>query len=94
MAQPLLDEQLVRSRLRRHWGLAAPTTLRVDRLGRVGVIDWGQVVWGSLLYDVGSAVVLQRLGDQLGLPGPSGNRVGLAAALRALGLRPAPDAPG
>jgi Ser/Thr protein kinase RdoA (MazF antagonist) len=44
----------------------APTAFRVDGLGRVGVIDWGQLVWGPLLYDVGSAVVLRRLGDHHG----------------------------
>jgi len=30
------------------------------------VIDWGQVVWGPLLYDVASAVVFQRLGGHDG----------------------------
>jgi Ser/Thr protein kinase RdoA (MazF antagonist) len=28
------------------------------------VIDWGQAIWGPLLYDLGSVVVLQRLGNQ------------------------------
>ena len=41
-----------------------PGSFRADDAGTVGVIDWGQAVWGPLLYDVGSAVVLQRLGGQ------------------------------
>jgi Ser/Thr protein kinase RdoA (MazF antagonist) len=41
----------------------AASAFRLDGQGRVGVIDWGQVIWGPLLYDVGSAVVLQRLGN-------------------------------
>jgi Ser/Thr protein kinase RdoA (MazF antagonist) len=41
----------------------APTAFRLDGQGRVGVIDWGQAIWGPLLYDVGSAVVLQWLGN-------------------------------
>jgi Ser/Thr protein kinase RdoA (MazF antagonist) len=42
----------------------APSAFRLDGQDKVGVIDWGQAIWGPLLYDVGSAVVLQRLDNQ------------------------------
>ncbi|HEY6740469.1 MAG TPA: phosphotransferase [Actinopolymorphaceae bacterium] len=38
-----------------------PGSFLVDDSGSVGIIDWGGAVWGPLLYDVASAVVLQHL---------------------------------